>query len=109
MSGDNGSAAHSPKPAVHAGVLAVHVGAFGGPPRLGGGMGASNAPESNAPVSVVAATGRTWTVTSGRDGIASLSVPAGQYRVSSPSCGSPHRVTVVAGKRAYAQIVCVIP
>jgi hypothetical protein len=109
MSRDSGSAAQSPKPAVHTGVLVVHVGAFGGPLRRDGRMGASNAPESDAPVSAMAATGRTWTATTGRDGIASWSVPAGQYRVSSSFCGSSQRVTVVAGKRAYVQIACVIP
>jgi hypothetical protein len=29
--------------------------------------------------------------------------------VSSSFCGSSQRVTVVAGKRAYVQIACVIP
>ncbi len=72
-------------------------------------MGASNAPESGAPVSVVDDAGRRWAAKTGRDGIASLSVPAGQYRVSSSFCGSPQRVAVVAGKRTYAQIVCAIP
>jgi hypothetical protein len=81
MSRDSGSAAQSPKPAVHTGVLVVHVGAFGGPLRRDGRMGASNAPESDAPVSAMAATGRTWTATTGRDGIA-----AGRSRLVSTGC-----------------------
>jgi hypothetical protein len=72
-------------------------------------MADSNAPQPNAPVRVVDDTGRKWSATTGQDGVATVSIPAGEYTVSSSSCGSPQRVTVVAGKRAYVQVVCAIP
>jgi hypothetical protein len=103
-----GSGAPSSTPAVPAGLLAVHVGLFGGPERPGGGMADSNAPQPDAVVRVMDNTGRTWSATTGRDGIARVSVPAGRYTVSSP-CGAPQRVAVVAGQRAYAQVACDIP
>jgi hypothetical protein len=95
-------------PPAKVGLLAVHVGLFGGPPRRDGRMAASNAPDPDTAVSVMDATGRTWRATTGRDGIASVSVPAGRYTVSAP-CGAPRRVSVLASKRTYVQVACDIP
>ena len=88
--------------------IAVHVGLFGGPLRPDGGMAESNAPQPDATVTVLDDSGRRWSAKTGQDGVASVSVPAGQYTVSSV-CGSPQRVTVLAGKRAYVQLTCAIP
>jgi hypothetical protein len=88
--------------------VAVHVGLFGGPGGPGGGMAASDAPQADALVSVVSETGRTWRARTGRDGTASVSVPAGRYTVST-SCGSPQPVTVPSGHRASVEIQCAVP
>lgn len=72
-------------------------------------MADSNAPQPNAPVNVMDDTGRKWSAKTGRDGVATLSVPAGHYTVSSSFCGSPRRITVVAGTRSYVQVACPIP
>jgi hypothetical protein len=108
-SGHSGPAGSSSRSAVYLGRLAVHIGLFGGPARPGGGMAASNAPQPNAIVIATDDAGRKWSARTGQDGVASLSLPIGRYTVSSTSCGSPQRIAVETGKRAYAQIACAIP
>jgi hypothetical protein len=108
-SGNSGPAASPSRSAVHLGRLAVHIGLFGGPVRPGGGMADSNAPQPNAIVIATDDAGGMWSARTGQDGVATLSLPIGRYTVSSTSCGSPQRIAVLTGKRAYAQIACAIP
>jgi hypothetical protein len=108
-SGHPKSGPPSSKSVVSTGLLAVHVGLFGGPERPDGGMAESNAPQPDAAVSVRDSTGHTWRATTGRDGVATIPVPAGRYTVSSPFCAGPQRVTVVRGQRAHVQVACTIP
>jgi hypothetical protein len=106
---DAGFDTRLPMPAARVGLLTVHVGLFGGPPRRGGGMALSNAPEASAPVSLTADSGRTWSAKTDRSGLTRFAVPADRYTVSSSFCGAPQHVTIVAGKRAYVQLACAIP
>ncbi len=71
-------------------------------------MAESNAPDPDTAVSVMDGTGHTWRATTGRNGVASLPLPAGRYAVSTP-CGAPRRVTVLASRRTYVQVACDIP
>jgi len=96
-------------PAPASAELQVHVGLFGGPLLPNGKMADSNAPQPDAPISVADRTGHMWRAKTDQYGVATVSIPPGQYTVSSSSCGSPQRVTVVAGKRAYVHVVCAIP
>jgi hypothetical protein len=68
--------------------LTVHVGLFGGPPRPGGGMADSNAPQPNAPIAVTDVLGSTRHAVTDASGLASFSVRPGRYTITSPSCGS---------------------
>ena len=91
--------------------LIVHVGMFGGPMRPDGHMAASNAPAVGEQVVAVAVgrAGRRYTGTTGADGLATLRLPAGRYRVGSGYCGGPRTVTVPVGGSARVDIRCDVP
>ena len=90
--------------------LTVHVGIFGGPMMPNGEMAASNAPQSNARITVTDRSGHTWTAQTNRLGIASFAVPAGSYQVHGP-CGpvAPKAVAVRAGHTARVRVHCDVP
>lgn len=90
-------------------IIAVHIGLFGGPVRTDGKMALSNTPQADATVHAVGTNGRTWRSRTGRDGVATLVVPAGHYVISSSFCGVPQNVVVTAGERARVQISCPVP
>lgn len=90
-------------------ILDVHVGVFGGPLLPDGKMAASNAPRAGATVKVSDGAGHRWTATTGQNGIASMTVPAGRYTVTSSSCGPAQHANALAGKTSYVQIQCDVP
>lgn len=100
---------HRPDPSPA--TLQVHIGLFGGPPRPGGGMALSDAPQPNASVVVTNEAGRKWTAKTDSAGLATFSVQPGPYDVASPPCGpaSARRVTVEAGQAARVEVRCAVP
>src|SRR3954469_14578803 len=74
--------------------LVVHVTLSGGPMRPDGRMALSDSPDVGDRVTVTGAGGRTWSARVGRDGDATLTLPAGGYRVTSATCGAGRRVAV---------------
>lgn len=102
-----GSQHPDPSPAT----LQVHIGLFGGPPRPGGGMALSDAPQRNARVVVTNEAGRKWTAKTDAAGLATFSVQPGRYDVASPPCGpaSARHVTVEAGQVARVEVRCAVP
>jgi hypothetical protein len=89
--------------------LAVHIGLFGGPLKPDGTPALSNSPQADATVIAIDRDGHRRSALTGRDGVATFSVPEGQYTVSSSFCGAPHHVAVKAGERAHVEIVCPVP
>jgi hypothetical protein len=88
----------------------VHVGLYGGPERLGGGMVLNNAPEPGAPISVTDMTGHTRTAKTDAAGVATFVVAPGRYIVNTPMCGhGPQPVTARPSRTAYVQVRCDVP
>jgi hypothetical protein len=90
--------------------LTVHIGLFGGPARLGGGMALSNSPAQNENVTAVDAAGVRSRTQTDANGVAMLSLAPGRYTVFSTYCGTgPHRVVLSANRTTRVQIDCPIP
>src|SRR4051794_2872629 len=89
--------------------LVVHVTLSGGPMRPDGRMALSDSPDVGDRVTVTGAGGRTWSARVGRDGDATLTLPAGGYRVTSATCGAGRRVAVQAGATARPSLPCDVP
>ena len=90
--------------------LRVHLGLFGGPMRPDGGMAASNAPQPNAPIVIIASDRIRRTSRTDARGIATFSVLPGRYIVDSPTCGhGPQRVVIHPNLVAHVEVRCDIP
>lgn len=90
--------------------LEVHVGLFGGPARVDGGMALSNSPVQGQDVTAVDTRGRKHVARTDSNGTARMHLLPGPYAVSSGYCGTgSHRVTLIAHQTATVQIDCDVP
>jgi hypothetical protein len=88
--------------------LRVSLALYGGPLTPDGHMAVSGAPASGELVHVRSDSGRTWTASTGFDGVAVFHLPAGHYRVWS-QCGASRSVTVAFGSTASTSFSCDVP
>jgi len=90
--------------------LTVHIGLFGGPARLGGGMALSHSPAQMENVTAVDEAGHEFVAQTDEYGVATLHLAAGPYTVFSTGCGDGrHHVVLTTTRITRVQIHCAIP
>jgi hypothetical protein len=88
--------------------LTVHIAAFGGPPRIGGGMALSDAPQRGKKVTAIDTNGGEHTAWTDTAGIATMHLAAGSYTVSG-YCLRPRPIVLQAGRISRIEVPCQVP